>query len=59
MEEISEVKSKLSIENTKKNDISEDCKKFNTFVNKTLNSDCCEEFGISCDENDFIKKLYM
>jgi Leucine-rich repeat (LRR) protein len=59
MEEISEVKSKLSIENTKKNDISEDCKKFNTFVNKTLNSDCCEEFGISCDENDFIKKLYI
>jgi len=32
---------------------------FNAFVNKKITSDCCEEFGVSCDQNDSIKKLYM
>ena len=41
------------------NEISEDCKQFNTFVNKSLDMNCCEEYGISCDENGYIKKLYM
>jgi len=32
---------------------------FNAFVNKKITSDCCEEFGVSCDQNDSIKKLYI
>jgi len=58
-EEINEVKSKLSIQTSEKKEISKDCEQFSTFVSKPLNLDCCEEFGISCDENDSIKKLYI
>jgi len=59
IDEIKEVKSKLSIKPPQRNGISEDCKMFNTFVNKKITLDCCEEFGVSCDQNDSIKKLYI
>jgi len=53
------VKSQFSFKKPELNEISEDCKQFNTFVNKTIDLDCCEEYGISCDQNGYIKKLYM
>jgi Leucine-rich repeat (LRR) protein len=58
-EEINEVKSQFSFKKPELNEISEDCKQFNTFVNKTIDLDCCEEYGISCDQNGYIKKLYI
>eukprot|EP00833_Pecoramyces_ruminatium_P002898 jgi/Orpsp1_1/1176930/evm.model.c7180000059533.1 len=58
--EIYNIKSQNSINNDyENNDISQDCKLFNIFAKKPLDSNCCEEFGISCDQEDSIIKLYL
>jgi len=58
-EEINKIKSRSSVKNPGMNKISEDCKQFNTFVDKALDLNCCEEYGISCDQDGYIKKLYI